>query len=495
MEGYLQIMDEKFAEIEYEYPQKSLAAAVSAQRIMKKAADPAREKFYDMRSLASYNSFMRDEAALFYKQAKFMEDFDDDFQGYAEFFQYHPSYQRMGYEQLRSYFTWRAKVRKGEIKKCDLSYVFMYIYELLSGIGVNSPLEGLDKLMALWLVFNDEAVFDKYLPVWLKDYHIYYELPHSFADFVSRYNLQKFYPEMFLFELDDENTLELWNSLSNYDVTKSKFYIEGNQEQLHKCFSDVIKAVKILNIDNLLFYTSKGMAWQPFRRALFYNWMQQPDRTVELPGKEIYYCKDNRWTADIPIFYSGRKDFFGYIIKKMESCLRQAAKYKYKITANPNNLYNISPKLKDLDKLIEKAVAGYIASQRRTVVNVDQINLARIREEAIGTQDKLIVEEAGVLPVLMPEPAKPVNSNELPAGWESLKESLSVTEREALLLLLKDGMEAVKIFADEKAIMPEILVDSINEKAADHIGDNIIEFEDDLIIYEEYKAKVTEMVG
>lgn len=42
-----------------------------------------------------------------------MEDFEDDYDGDAPFSMYYPCYQMMGYEQLRTYFSWRSKVRKG----------------------------------------------------------------------------------------------------------------------------------------------------------------------------------------------------------------------------------------------------------------------------------------------------------------------------------------------------------------------------------------------
>ena len=96
----------------------------------------------------------------------------------------------MGYGQLRTYFTWRTKVRQGDILQTSLSYVFLYLYELLNNIGVESPQEGMERLMLLWDAYRvyDESI-DKYVLRWLKDYHIYYELPWSFRDFVQRHNL------------------------------------------------------------------------------------------------------------------------------------------------------------------------------------------------------------------------------------------------------------------------------------------------------------------
>ena len=54
------------------------------------------------------------EAELFYKQARFMEDFEDTCPYEGSFRSYYPTYNDMSNRQLRGYFTWRANVRRGE---------------------------------------------------------------------------------------------------------------------------------------------------------------------------------------------------------------------------------------------------------------------------------------------------------------------------------------------------------------------------------------------
>jgi hypothetical protein len=68
--------------------------------------------------------------------------------------------------------------------------------------------------------------------------------------------------------------------------------------------------------------------------------------------------------------------------------------------------------------------------------------------------------------------------------------AFSETERKALTLLLQN--ENVKPFADENGIMPEVLVDSLNEKALDLIGDNIID--DNFNLYDDYIESVRELI-
>jgi hypothetical protein len=50
------------------------------------------------------------------------------------------------------------------------------------------------------------------------------------------------------------------------------------------------------------------------------------------------------------------------------------------------------------------------------------------------------------------------------------------------------------MFADKNGIMLEVLADSINEKAADYIGDSILETGNSITIYDEYRKKVSELI-
>jgi len=527
----VQLTDTKFAEIEFEINPIHTTASEAAlrffshvtppQQIEQAAIDPIRQKFFDMRALATIRPFARDDADLFYRQAKSMEGFSDDYKGSAKFQMYFPYYQHMGYEQLRTYFTWRTMVRQGEIQPTSISYVFLYIYELLSGIGVTNAVDGLNKLVSIWTAFREYgASLDNYVPHWLKDYHIYYELPHSFTDFIREHDLQKYYSMSLVFDPETENRLELWSSISSYDVMQSKFYNEGNEKLFEDCFDAVLTGIQEFcesrdaHFEDLLIYSiSKRMPWQPFKHALFQNWQKQPDRLVSLPGQERYYCKNNQWSANLPIYYSSQKEFVGYILKKTESCLRQAVKYKYKLKADLKIAGHSFREFRgkaltiiELDSLIEKKVAAFHRNLTRTIVTVDHENLERIRKEALGTQDKLTVPDEQFVGDAhrasrnAPE-TRDANDQETgdfvdqetDDGWAALKYSLTQVECEALSIAFHGGA-SIKAFADCNGIMLEVLADSINEKAADYIGDNILELDDDMTIYDEYRTQVGEMI-
>ncbi len=82
----------------------------------------------------------------FYAQARFMEDYEDDHPWKGEVYHYYPVYQDLRTEQLRGYFTWRAAVRRGEFYRISSPMAYIYVYELLNGVGADSPEDALRRL-------------------------------------------------------------------------------------------------------------------------------------------------------------------------------------------------------------------------------------------------------------------------------------------------------------------------------------------------------------
>lgn len=519
--------DGLFYEIEYgTYPIKGVGKFVlKSQKIEPPEKDEIRELFNSMRDISrqyrlpftNYSRFFdkrvqQDNAKIFYKQAVFMKDFEDDYRPQVPFSSYFPYYQMLGYEQLRTYFTWRTNVRKGVVNNTSLSYVFLYIYELLNNVGTDSPQDGLDKLVSFWNSYrNHDSSIDKYVLRWLKDYHIYYDLSHTFKDFVEEYNLTKHYPKI----SDSKNNFDLFCTISKYDIRKSIFFTEETSELITGCFYFVIKKIRKdfeiagINLDDALFSPTKKMViWKPFKEALFYQWLNQPDRRVVISENEIYICNKNEWTFSTIITTEKGRQFIGYVMKQMEAVLRKVTKYKFKITAsidmiNQETLNELKKSGLFIEKIVSSAVTEFYREATRTVVKVDNASLARIRQEAVATQKSLIVEEQteqiASVPIQTTLSLQSQNifvdssyndSEPVSDGWKNLKAALSKIELQALAIMLQG--ENIKKFADSNAVMLEVLADGINEKAMDYMGDNILD--DELAIYEDYKEQIKGMI-
>ncbi len=388
------------------------------EHIESREEDPVRELFNRMRDIAREDRYpgfrnsnfydqrmQRENAKTFYKQGMFMKDFEDEYEKTVPYSSYFPSYQMMGYDQLRTFFTWRTQIRKEKVEHISLSYAYLYIYELLNNIGVDSPEEGLGRLLFFWEAFRvyDKSV-DKYVPRWLKDYHIYYELPRSFPDFVEENGLEAYYPGM----KDEEEGFDFYCAISKYDIRKSVFYGEGREDMIQRCFFFTLERLREalakggFAFESCLFQPARNMSiWVPFKGALFYPSVRQRDRKVVLSRREVYVCSHNEWTCSAMITADSGRRLLGYVMKQTEAVLRGVTKFKYKLSANPNML---SPVMADelkkagicLETVITDAVKAFYKEENRTIVRVNVGALEKIRREAYAIQEKLTVPEEGI---------------------------------------------------------------------------------------------------
>ena len=417
VDGQLSLWDDLYYEIEYDAtPMPGVGKYVlKSQPLQTPERDEIRELFDRMREIARrnriqvygssqfYNKKVQQErAGIFYKQGQYMKDFQDEFEEVVPYSEYFPCYQMMGYKQLRTYFTWRTKVRQGQVEDTSLSYAYLYLYELINNIGVADPQEGLEKLLEFWKVFRKyQPALDKHVPQWLKDYHIYYELEQSFQEFVTENELSEWYPE-----LDrSDDVFAMYCGLSRYDIKKSKFYTQDRESLIQDCFRfTVLKLSEVMAEHGIRFedfvYANPAVLalWMPFQDALFYPWMAQNARRVMVSPREVYLCSQSQWYYQVSMPLDGGRQFLGYLFKQMETVLRQTVKYKYKITADisvvPSGvLHKLEMEGISLERGLAEAVAEFYREATKTVVTVDKEALEKIRRESLQTQEKLLVPE------------------------------------------------------------------------------------------------------
>lgn len=526
--------DDMFYEIEYDSSPFPGAGkfVLKSQKIEPLQKDPVRELFDKMRGIARayqasvygnnrfYDARIRWETArVFYKQGVFMQDFTDEFEEAEEFSSYFPNYQMMNYKQLRTYFTWRTKVRRGIVEKTSLSYAYLYVYELITNIGVESPLEGLEQLMWFWQEYRElDASLDNHVPGWIKEYHIYYNLPHTFAEFVEGVGMEQYYPEL----LEQENRFEQYCSVASYDIRKSSFVTEENYPWFQESVGQILEQLAGLmeengaSLEDSVFQPMKSMAvWQPFKDCLFFPANSQPDKTVMISPKEIYVCRSNSWGVSKVITTDRGKKLLGYIFKQTEAVFRRLTGYKHKLKADASILTHevvqmLVNKGTSIETLVTQITTAVYREVTKTVVTVDIGNLQKIREEALVTQEKLTVpeeeewsfavkplqaestpeERLGNADVILPE-AEILEAEPVSGPWAELKYALSGVERQALGVLLQDA-SGFKAFADAQGIMQEVLADGINEKAMDAIGDGLMD--EEFVLYEDYIEEVRKLV-
>lgn len=523
--AYRPPLGQDFAEIYVEERSSDPKGESVPQRAPVPHADKKRERFMEMRRLAQIppdigylsGSSDRLQAVLFYKQAKFMENFEDDYEGHAPFSMYFPNYQMMGYEQLRTYFTWRSKVRKGVVGQTSFSYVFLYIYELINNVGVKNCEDGFGKLAFIWKEYRAyEKKLDKYMNVWIRDYYITNEFYAPLRELLQKTgSLEKLYSPSV-----PESLFDFYYPYSEYKIKKSIFYDSETEKTIGACFDYVVRALDAFllgqggEFEDLIFY-SKSNTWVPFSKALYCSFSgQKKNRTVILSDTEKYRCENGRWTSSknkIPK-ENGRL-IIGYILKRIEQFFRRVTKFKYRLTADPGkiSLPEVARLVQDPQgffRRIDAAILEYYRQSQRITVTVNAGRLETIRENAQKIQEKLLVgdedaqtgpERPAAEPESEPAAVKPEDG---PAAakagdiWGTFARSLNRTEKTAVRMILRGApMGGLHAFAKSGGMMLEVLIDNINQKAIDVVGDNIIELSDTAAIFDEYKEDLKRVIG
>ena len=155
----------------------------------------------------------------------------------------------------------------------------------------------------------------------------------------------------------------------------------------------------------------------------------------------------------------------------MEQLLRRVTKFRYKLSADDRY---IDKRL--LDKLlpgtgskgflseIDLAVKEFYINSKKTVVTVNQVNLEKIRENALITQEKLIVIADGGIDddVSDAQPAQAERLHLPPAVAEAINESRPDIKQERSFVLNPGGTSVWDMFAssllpDELAALTDIL--------------------------------------
>ncbi len=447
------------------------------------------------RILTTSSSLYLSEEERFYKQGKFMEDYEDSFDFQGRFERYFPTYRSMTDEQLRGYFSWRTRVRKGEIRHVSTSFAFVYIYELINLIGVKSPHEGFTSLRK----FRDEykqydPTVEHWLSIWMKDFVVYYNLDSSLFEELGGIEFDAAAVVLADYKnYSDDEVYDAICTLSSHNIERSKFFGEYNEDA-----KKVICGVW----DSLFEYYEKhrqtgliekllgrfgSYRYYMFSSAIFFDRVEHKNYEYSLNNVHKYICKNGEWYCEKYYGSRGKSRELGKIIKTVDCIMRQKYGYGRMLKQEFTTKYIINLIEKEIDKVIE-----YNNAHEKSVINIDISMLDAIRRSADLTRDKLITEEelydfseTDETPDVGQEVINGDTEVEGVSDREGHPLPLNDIEREFLRMLLFD--EDYNSYLKEKKVMISVAADSINKKLFDLFGDTIIGFVGDIpAVIEDY---------
>lgn len=351
------------------------------------------DEIRQMRKLAESFSFYRQSAEKrFYDQAVMMAAYEDDFAYTGQFVRYFPTYETMDTRQLRGYFTWRTNVRRGDVQPCPLSFVYVYVYELLNRVCGESPEEGYEKLRAFWQTYRVfEPGLDRYLRVWLRDYVVYYGLDKSLL-----HGLTDTEYDDALLALQNGSEAERFDALvrlSAYRTENSRFFKENPDDvravacRAYDALSAYCEAHRKKSLFERCFGQICACAYHPFESAVFYDQKRYEDYTYELNPVHRYRCVHGQWTCEKYHGTRGRSKELGELLRAVDALMRE--KYGFKHPLSPAE----TPKI--VLSVLGKEIDAFLAEKQqreRPRIELDLSKLRGIRQAAAVTREKLMTE-------------------------------------------------------------------------------------------------------
>ncbi|MDE7294068.1 MAG: TerB N-terminal domain-containing protein [Oscillospiraceae bacterium] len=477
---------------------KAFSGVYRDEPIIKKASSMKSyvpEKIREMRKITASPYSLR-----FYKQAAFMENYEDDYVYSGFFNSYYPTYADMNNEQLRGYFSWRTKVRRGELQRTSRGYVFVYIYELLMLIGAADETEAYGKILEFAEKYREiDSVLDVYIYKWLDDFAVYYNMDRSYisADEEAR---AEYLPAMLHMDTTEDSALfEAAANLSSYNILRSRLFKHNPEDTkaavcaVLRAYNSYYNAHRKKTFFEHLFGSIAEYPVSMFDSAVFYDRRKYEYYEYTVSECLSYKCVGGYWYK-ISLGGSPKSKRLGEILRAVDFCLRERLA--------------ITPQIKEVEVskqtrgIIEKELDRLAEEKRKNtpkVIDLDLSKLSDIRRSAEITRDRLMTEEdmaesenafenavANSLENITGEDseraaaaasAKENFSGNFPKKSPESSDSfgLTATEKELLGVLLSGG-DPLK-FASEKALMLSVICEAINEKLFDEIGDTVIDFE------------------
>lgn len=472
------------------------------------------------------------EAELFYRQGLLMADFEDDCPYNGTFKSYFPTYNAMSDRQLRGYFTWRAQVRRGTVEETSTSFAFLYLYELICGIGVDNPLDGFNKIKAFWDVYRAfEPGIDRFARVWLQDYAVFHgldpkllrdsktvifdnaliELRRAARDLVPAPTPSDPAPKRRKTseptlplppdEVREERLMAAINALSTYNLSNSRLDRSHHRDLRHVACAVYVRMARYYDthrktgIVASLFGEETAMPYTMFASAVFFAPERHEDCEYCLDPIHIYRCQNGFWEC-MRIHGSRQKS------SKLGEMMR-ACDQRLRLALDPAHPLKEEKVPKYLAKIIDDEIVAWLswdAAHQPVKIDIDLSQLGHIRSAAAQTREALLIDEeredgasaeaeaaaAGqdesdeptisteqfgvVAPLLAPTPAFAAA-----APADATNELAPAADAYLRALLEHNAVQAESAVVQSEQ-SEDMLVDTINEALFDLVGDTVIEF-------------------
>lgn len=398
---------------------------------------------------------------------------------YVSFYSYVPQYDQLTDAQLAYYIWWRECFKRGELIKTDVSYILLYVYELINLGGKLNVRDSQKMLAEIWNAYHKEfpAISGK-LAIWICDFSLIHHLPppENLSRSVTKYvnSLKEFFIQLPNGDLE-VCAASLLKYGTEYDYRTSKFATGKNVD----LFNKHIKGAMITAIS---FFSGEGrvlssLAAEDSRliRNSFEGALCVPTWKYEI---EVKYCSFSRSNE--------LRFIMGDIVKYSENKIRAFLGIKSKLS-----VYSIGT---DLQRALDEYFDNAFLTEPTRKVKVEEKHeydvlydlppkpfsmedAKRIEDRSWETTNDLVsafeTDDAFLSDENPLEQAEDVSQEVQGELGASLGKYLAF-----VVAVMDDNKESIQRFCLDEGMLPEAIVDIVNEIAVETIGDILIEEND-----------------
>jgi hypothetical protein len=468
----------------------------------------------------------------FVQQARKLANYTENSALHVPFMQYWPTYDAMDKSQKKWYFYWRNQMRQGNYLPTDLSYLFVNIYEALHLVGFSDAQAAVQHLVNLWRHYRlQHYKLDGYLIDWIADFHVIHKLPLTAIDWYfhaldagGRLTDQNVALEAWLSQKAEITTIpdRVLALISAYQPHKSKFVQQYNQDgsidlQLRQGLSLIDQFIR-KELNASLFDHYKPNERMTIRRRVFASALYEgsPDviEVATLPKWESATQLKSSVTAILKYtenLLRKQKNFKGSLrgieistqwasildsafpppVTEIKTPKKQGSSGK---TTQIAPQVSVNPFSLNLDKVKDLTVES---NEVRRLLTVDEESDNAIEPQpVISTPSTNVIDTTSVEEYIGFDINRPIDTpDHLLTDLREVAEVLG-TDQTALALFnyLKTQRWEVETSSVDSLLDGEflsIVLDRINERAFDVLGDQIIMLEgDNLIVTEDYRDEL-----
>ena len=438
----------------------------------------------------------------FRKAALVYYDFKTPKCEFVPFFSYMPQYTQFNPQQKNFYFYWRDCARRGKYIKTDYSYFYLYIYEILNLPDKIPIKDGLSMLISLWKAYRSELPnIDTNMSLWVQDYCLVYNLPcpmeeigEFIFDVIGAAEFKEFYLCSFS-SMRDDGISALVAYLSDYDWRKGKYAGGDNRE----VYSKHLMGAMGLLIGELwekgqLF--SNNYETAKLTRSAFRNSLCTHSVKCQLEIEYISLAKvesvRNSFTAALKYTENKLRALLG--VKSRLAIKELPDEYRFIIDNYFKDIFNKAQREHERTSMPEYEKLYDAEAGELSFAGADEIERA-----SWTTTARLVVESDEFFEDKldnMPDLQNSVSETKYEENTVSDNYGLSEDEIIFIKYIKELNTAGIKEISAKIGMIPNAIVEKINEAFSDGFGDVIIEGDDpEFTIIIDYEDDIEEWLS